>query len=235
MQSPPPGATLLGVWAHPDDETFLSAGIMAAAVDQGSRVVCVTATRGELGSSDPTRWPSGPQLAEVRTAELMEALSVLGVTEHHWLDYPDGGCPEADSAEAISRLTAMINDVRPDAILTFGPDGMTGHADHRTVSGWVSESRKRSAVAAQVFHAIHTDEWLDQFKPALDEVGAFMGFHPPSVHREQADIGVVLDGAALDRKLAALTAQVSQTESLFAALGPALARDALAEEVFVHG
>ena len=49
--------TILGVWAHPDDEGYLSAGIMAAAVDAGNRVMCVTATRGEAGSLDHGKWP----------------------------------------------------------------------------------------------------------------------------------------------------------------------------------
>ena len=44
--------TLLGIWAHPDDEAFLSAGLMAAARDAGHRVVCVTATLGERGTDD---------------------------------------------------------------------------------------------------------------------------------------------------------------------------------------
>src|SRR5687767_15747549 len=39
--------TVLGIWAHPDDEAYLSGGLMAMARDHGSRVVCVTATRGE--------------------------------------------------------------------------------------------------------------------------------------------------------------------------------------------
>ena len=49
--------TILSIWAHPDDEAFLAGGIMAMAVDEGSRVVCVTATRGEAGSTDPERFP----------------------------------------------------------------------------------------------------------------------------------------------------------------------------------
>src|SRR5688572_4360145 len=72
----PMGATgtVLSVWAHPDDETYLAGAIMADAVRGGSRVVCVTATRGELGSSDPERWPPGAPLAELRTWELEKAL-----------------------------------------------------------------------------------------------------------------------------------------------------------------
>jgi LmbE family N-acetylglucosaminyl deacetylase len=48
---------MLSVWAHPDDETYLAGATMAQAVRDGRRVVCVTATRGELGSTDPERWP----------------------------------------------------------------------------------------------------------------------------------------------------------------------------------
>ena len=51
--------TVLGIWAHPDDEAFLSAGLMAAARDEGNRVVCVTATLGERGTDDPASWPPG--------------------------------------------------------------------------------------------------------------------------------------------------------------------------------
>src|SRR4249919_2707816 len=58
--------TILSVWAHPDDETYLAAGLMAAAVQAGQRVVCVTATRGELGSTDPDRWPPGEAVAASR-------------------------------------------------------------------------------------------------------------------------------------------------------------------------
>ena len=80
--------TILGIWAHPDDETYLTAGLMAQAVRDGRRVVCVTATRGEGGSMDEERWPSAT-MGEVREAELMRCFEILGVTEHHWLDVPD--------------------------------------------------------------------------------------------------------------------------------------------------
>src|SRR6185369_15253236 len=70
--------TILGVWAHPDDEAYLSGGLMALARDNGQRVVCVTATRGERGTPDPVAWPP-ERLAEERTRELARCLSILGV------------------------------------------------------------------------------------------------------------------------------------------------------------
>ena len=98
--------TVLGVWAHPDDECYLSAGLMARATQDGERVVCVTATFGELGITDESRWPAD-RLADIRRDELAQSLAILGVQEHHWLGLPDGGCADAD-AEAMVRKLAEI-------------------------------------------------------------------------------------------------------------------------------
>ena len=69
--------TILSIWAHPDDEAYLCGGIMAMATAAASRVVCVTATRGELGVTDPVRWPP-EQLAAIREAEMAECMRILG-------------------------------------------------------------------------------------------------------------------------------------------------------------
>src|SRR5712691_5051188 len=134
-RSAPALGTMLGVWAHPDDETYLTAGLMALGVRQGGRVVCVTATRGEEGSFDEELWPS-ERMGAVREAELLRSLEVLGVREHIWLDYRDGTCAKVDPDEGRARVQAIMRDVRPDSVFTFGPDGMTGHADHKAVCAW---------------------------------------------------------------------------------------------------
>ena len=78
--------TILGIWAHPDDEAYLSGGLMAIARQAGCRVVCVTATRGELGTGDPVTWPPD-RLAEER-AELHDP-------EPLYLRRPDAVVPGA--------------------------------------------------------------------------------------------------------------------------------------------
>ncbi len=75
--------TILSVWAHPDDETYLAAGVMAAATDHGQRVVCVSATAGERGTSDPATWPPA-RLGRVRRWEAAAAMAVVGVAEHRF-------------------------------------------------------------------------------------------------------------------------------------------------------
>ena len=130
------GRTLLGVWAHPDDEAYLSAGLMAEFSRRGDRVVVVTATLGERGTSDPLAWPP-EQLAPVRRAELRRSLAAVGVEEFHLLGLPDGDCEQHDATDAIA---GFITVLQPDLVVTFGPDGMTGHPDHRAVSRWTTQA-----------------------------------------------------------------------------------------------
>ena len=144
--------TLLGIWAHPDDEAYLSAGLMATAVQAGQRVVVVTATAGELGTSDPEQWPPG-RLAPLRRREMTASLAALGVTEHTWLDYPDGGCAAIPDDIAIAEIADVIAAVAPDTIVTFGPDGMTGHPDHQAVSRWATAAWIATRPSARLWYA----------------------------------------------------------------------------------
>ena len=143
--------TILGVWAHPDDEAYLSAALMAQAVRAGSRVMCVTATRGEAGSQDELRWPP-EKMAEIREAELMATLRVLGVTEHRWLDYIDGTCAEVDEDEATAKVAAIFDEVQPDSVLCFGPDCQTGHPDHIATHRWTTRAfHERAKSGAKLY------------------------------------------------------------------------------------
>jgi LmbE family N-acetylglucosaminyl deacetylase len=211
--------TILGVWAHPDDETYLSAGLMAQAIAQGDRVVCVTATRGEAGSLDEERWPPAT-LASVREAELIEALAALGVTEHEWLDYPDGGCDSIPTEEAVIKLGAIFDEVQPDTVLTFGPDGMTGHPDHKAISAWTTAAFEQSAKpGASLYYATVTPEWMETIAPRLEPYDVFFAGQPSVTPVDELGIDMTLGPDLLERKLRAVVTQVSQSEPLITALG----------------
>ena len=214
------------MWAHPDDETYLSAGIMALAVRAGQRVVCVTATRGEKGSQDEERWPSDT-IAATREKELERALAVLGVSEHHWLGYVDGECGAVDPSEAAGKLTHLVEDVAPDTILTFGPDGQTGHPDHLAVHRWVDAASPDGTV----MWAAAPDDWRP-FAKRLDEFDVFAPGTPEFVPRADLDVLLDLDDELLELKLQALRQQPSQTEGLLNALGEDFLRQSLAVESF---
>lgn len=223
--------TVLGVWAHPDDETYLCAGLFAAARAAGSRVACVTATRGEAGSLDHDRWPP-EQLAAVRTEELRQAMAILGVSEHYWLDYPDGGCEAAPAEEAVRRLVAIIDDVQPDTILTFAPDGMTGHADHIAVCDWTTAAAALTGRRAALHYATVTPlEWA-KTEAAFYAEGISMGGRPRVTEPDACSIYVVLPPDLLALKDRAVRAQVSQTEALIASIGDESFTHFIANETF---
>jgi len=223
--------TILSLWAHPDDEGYGSGAIMARAVENGQRVVCVTATRGEMGSTDESRWPNGPELAAVRTAELAASLAVFGVTEHVWLDYPDGGCADVDADEAVARVRAIIDDVRPDTILTFGPDGGTYHPDHIAVSGWASTATAGTSV--RVLHATNTPEWVARMDALVPRELVMMGEGElVAVPADECALYVVVSGEELDRKVRGMLCMESQIGPLLALGGVDTYREILAEEAY---
>jgi LmbE family N-acetylglucosaminyl deacetylase len=211
--------TILGIWAHPDDEVYLSGGLMALATDVGSRVVCVTATRGELGTPDPALWP--PQrLAAARTTELARCLHILGVSEHHWLGHADGGCAAADGVRAVDELCALIEQIRPDAVLTFGPDGITGHPDHQTVSAWATAAFERAAApGARLLYAAIADRHVARWAWLDERFGVYLPGYPITAPADRLAVDLTLDPQTAARKVRALAAQATQTAGLIAELG----------------
>jgi N-acetyl-1-D-myo-inositol-2-amino-2-deoxy-alpha-D-glucopyranoside deacetylase len=120
-------ASVLGVFAHPDDESLAAGGLLARAAAAGARVAVVTAT-----------WASGTG----RAAELADALRILGAGEPRLLGYADERVPEsapgcarlvdAPLDEAVRRLVEHLRDVRPEVVVTHdGYGGLSGHPDHR--------------------------------------------------------------------------------------------------------
>ena len=224
---------MLGVWAHPDDEVYLSAGLMADAVRRGQRVVCVTATRGEEGSWDEERWPTS-EMGKVREAEMMASLQVLGVTEHHWLDYYDGTCTGVPPEEGVGRVRSLMEEVSPRSVFTFGPDGMTGHTDHKAVCAWTTNAFERAAsTGSRLYYATQTPEWAEEFVPQLNQFNVFMEpGTPPVTPKDELAIDFELPADVLSQKLRAIEAHVSQVEGMLNAFGQDYFRRANKAEFF---
>jgi LmbE family N-acetylglucosaminyl deacetylase len=130
---------LLAVLAHPDDESLGFGGTLAKYAAEGVEVSVVTATRGERGRYRGHRagndgHPGSAALAAIRVGELRDAAAVLGVRDLSLLDYPDGCLDRAIPREAVGQIAGHIRRVRPDVVVTFGPDGAYGHPDHIAVS-----------------------------------------------------------------------------------------------------
>lgn len=236
MVSDPIGAarlgTVLGVWAHPDDEAYLSAGLMALARAAWSRVVCVTATRGEHGTDDPERFPPA-DLARLRTGEMAASMAALGVREHQFLDLEDGTLADTPSEPQIDRIRRLITEFRPDTIVTFGPDGMTGHPDHRTVSDWTTAAWRDGGCIGRLLYATTTDTFADEHVDLHRRLPVFGPGLPTRTPEHELALTVEVRGAVLDTKLAALRAHASQTGVVQEAFGRAAFRDWWRNETFV--
>ncbi|GAA0408958.1 PIG-L domain-containing protein [Acrocarpospora corrugata] len=226
--------TILGIWAHPDDEAYLSGGLMAIARDIGSRVVCVTATRGELGTSHPAQWPPH-RLAAARTDELASCLKILGVREHHWLDYQDGQCASVQMPDAVARLCETIERVRPDTVLTFGPDGITGHPDHQAVSAWTTAAFDQAAPAgARLLYATYAEQRVRRWDAINERMGVFPPGYPIMTPAHRLAVDLVLEEDTTARKVGALVAQETQTAELIARMGLDAYTAWVGEESFVE-
>jgi LmbE family N-acetylglucosaminyl deacetylase len=223
--------TILSIWAHPDDETYLAGGLMAAARDAGQRVVCVSASAGERGASDPVRWPP-ERLAAVRRWEAAAAMAVLGVDEHHVLGLPDGALVE-HHVTGVARIGRLIDEVGPDTIVTFGPDGSTFHPDHICVHRWVVEAWEQRGRAARLLQAAVSTDHLDRFGELYERWGVYMTAERPCAHPAPSmAIHLALEGAELDRKLTALRSMATQTAPAIELMGEELFAAQASEEAF---
>lgn len=226
--------SILGVWAHPDDEAYLSAGLMARAVDDGHRVVCVTATRGEGGFA-ATDDGSTDERKALREKELADCLAILGVREHRYLGFPDGGCGAVPDEEATAAIAAVIAEVQPDTVLTFGPDGGTGHQDHIAACRWATMAFDRAAPAgSRLLYSTKTPQWDDRFLAGVDRSTIMMIDDLQAEMVDPAELAVwyACDESMLARKVAALRSQASQVEPLVSLVGLEFFRELVREEFY---
>lgn len=225
---------LLGVWAHPDDECYLSAGLMARVVAAGGHVRLVCATAGELGTDDPGE-RGGSTFGRRRRTELAASLAELGVRDVHVLGLPDGGCETADHATMERVVEDHIGAIGADAVVTFGPDGITGHPDHRAVSAWATSAAIASG--AEVLYAAMTHDFAERCRVLHDRLGLFDlrdGGRPATIARSSIALQCSLDDGELQRKRRALRCHASQTEQLAELVGEDVYRVWWRDEVFRH-
>jgi LmbE family N-acetylglucosaminyl deacetylase len=133
----------MAVLAHPDDESLGVGGTLAKYASEGVEVFLLTATRGDAGRYHGHRpgddqHPGQGALAQIREAELRAAAAALGVREVSLLDYHDAQLDRADPREAIASIVGHLRRIRPDVVLTFGPDGAYGHPDHIAISQYTT-------------------------------------------------------------------------------------------------
>jgi N-acetylglucosamine malate deacetylase 2 len=163
----------LAIVAHPDDESFLLAGTTLKFEEEGKEVAIVCATRGDKGADRLGRDLTPLQMAKLRTAELLSACGVLHCECKQFFDYPDGSLDSVNFDELVSNMLKQIEQHQPQIILTFGPEGVSGHRDHITVG-------KAVMAACKLANPKPSEVWLASIPSSLAE-----NFHQ---HMEQRKI-----------------------------------------------
>lgn len=133
------GRRLLAVFAHPDDESLACGATLACCAAAGARVTVLCATRGEAGERTPG-CSEDVNLGTVRRGELQEAAQHLGIDEVILLDHPDGYLPFENATTFRQEMVVAIRHLRPDVVITFGPDGLYWHPDHIFIHERVTEA-----------------------------------------------------------------------------------------------
>lgn len=158
---------VLAVFAHPDDESLVAGGTLAACAAAGVRVDILSMTRGEAGPIC-AGGADRALLGAVRAFELDEAGRALGAQTTTCLEYPDGELGDVDGDDAAAEVARHIARRRPDAVITFGAEGLYWHPDHIAVHAivhralvdapvpWVYEATMRRRQMAELVHAMAT-------------------------------------------------------------------------------
>jgi LmbE family N-acetylglucosaminyl deacetylase len=244
-------ATLVFFHAHPDDEAIGTGGTMARMVDEGHRVVLVTATDGALGEVPDGLLEPGETLAQRRARELDAACEVLGVSRHEMLGFRDSGMAgeasnldpssfcQIDVDVAAAPLVAILEQEKADVIVYYDENGTYGHPDHIQVHNVGTRAAERAGVARRYMATVNRD-YVRSLADAAEEAGASVG--PP---RDMIkNLGVPGDrittkvdvSAYVQRKRDAMRAHVSQISdsSFFLAMDDATFAATWGQEWYIH-
>lgn len=210
------------VLAHPDDDTYGVAGSLASVAGDDVEVTLVMTTSGDAGQiADPTL-ATREMLGPVREDEDRASWAALGVeTQIHFLRYPDGGVAEVAQESLVAVYLDLLQRAAPDVVVTFGPDGITGHTDHVAVGAAATAAFHAARAAGadgfhRLLHICFPQSRLDRFNELLRERGMppidpTQPFQPRGVPDET--VGMVIDCSSVyDRKLEALRAHRTQAE-----------------------
>ena len=132
--------TILFSLAHPDDESFMVAGVACKYGARGVRLVLATATLGDAGKVGDPPVCSREELPRMRESELRRAVDLLGIDSLHLLGYRDKKLSTADPGRIRGQLVRLLRRYRPAVVITFDPSGFNLHPDHIAISRFTSDA-----------------------------------------------------------------------------------------------
>ncbi|WP_456476396.1 PIG-L deacetylase family protein [Oceanithermus sp.] len=200
---------LLVVVPHPDDEVFGAGGVLYEAAQRGWRTGLITLTRGDRGKD--LGLCTREELPRVREEELRRAAGILRIDHLEVYGYPDQGLGE--HPEVAELLAERFDELKPERIVTFPPNGLNRHPDHVATHRWTAEALERYGAPVRLYY----------YAPPRPYPGLREGWRPPTHF-------VPLERATLAVKMRAMAQHRTQALSVLKMMDSAAER--LMEEAF---
>jgi LmbE family N-acetylglucosaminyl deacetylase len=218
--------SLAGVFAHPDDDTFSIGGSLILMGPGALDFSLIVATSGEAGLIFDPSLATRENLGEVREAEQLAALATSGFSGAavHFLRHPDGGLAGVDRETLVEQIAGVLRESLPEVVVTFGPEGVTGHEDHIAIGAATTEAFHRVRAGApdgalrRLCHTALPATVIEGYREYRRSIGEDPGppdapFAPRGVPDET--IGITADCTpVVDRKIVALREHRTQAEDL---------------------
>ncbi len=166
------GHKLVAVFAHPDDERIVGP-LLARYAREGHEVYLMIATDGSKGVREHAGVPAGDSLARARAEETRCAARQLTIHPPILLGFEDGGLASFASLEKLREdVRRVLSDLQPDVVIGFGPEGGTGHPDHRLVGVVVTEVVQSggAGVTQRLYYPSLPAERMENAPPARPHV-----------------------------------------------------------------
>ena len=215
---------MAGVFAHPDDDAYLIGGSLLLHPGEID-LTLVFATSGGAGPISDPALATRETLAAVREGEQREYLRTIGSEDARveFLRHPDYHLPDVPRDRLVEEIEAVLVEVRPRVVVTFGPDGLTSHHDHIRAGAAATAAFHRAreqvdepGALARLYHVGLARSDVDRFYAGVREGGFGYGeegrlFDVTAVPNE--DVAVRVDTRPVrDRKLAGILAHRTQLE-----------------------
>lgn len=228
---------LLGVFAHPDDETYTVGGCLVRCEAGGIATTILTFTRGEAGQISPGSDATRDSLGRVREAELREACRILGCRDVRIVGTPDSATTVTE--EGVEAIVRVLRELRPAVVVTMEPEGITRHPDHMAVSEMTRlavESVRDEGFVDRLYMGAIPQTMFDAWTAgAAAAGGSAPDLDDPLAPRPAPDetIACIVDvGDAVKRKIEALWAHRTQSQEFVATQPPEVVEMTMRLEAF---
>jgi LmbE family N-acetylglucosaminyl deacetylase len=226
--------TLVAIFAHPDDEAFGTGGTLTKYAHEGVDVHLIMATRGEAGRFANPAVNNNHPMSTLRERELRCACEIYGLKGLHLLGYLDGQTAVAPLSDAVFKVVRLLRHLKPQVVVSFGPEGVYGHFDHLVVHRWATAAVELAGKAdfwpeagaahqvAKFYHRATPQEHVDNMRERFGRIAVSMDGVPfPFMGYPEERITTIIDtGEYAHLKAKAIRCHASQIDPSTPVLQP---------------